>query len=194
MAEDAGNQIESLGKKKGFPLGKIILLIIALVIIAGVLLYFRVPQKIGLVKTPADRLFTVTPDREKAAAIMEDLEQAGFATAGVEVYVLPVAGTDHNVAMIVLDASKGLDFSKSGSTEPFDDFMRIVSEAQAQGINRAAVAYYNEDGRQLMAITLPTSAAAEYLQGKLTDEQLMEQVNVGTDDLTGFIGEIQKQL
>lgn len=181
-------------KKKGFPFGKIILLVIALVIVAGALLYFRVPQKIGLVKTPADRLFTMTPDRAKAEALIEDLEQAGFNMEGVEVYVLPVKGTEHNVAMFVLDASKGFDFSQSGSGDPFKDFLEVVSQAEGQGINRAAVAYYNGDGRQLLAATLPTDAAIAYAQGRLTDEQLMEKVNVGTDDLTAFIGEIQKQL
>lgn len=193
MVKDTENPVKPK-KKKGFPFGKIILLIIFLVILAGLLLYFRVPQKIGLMKTPADRLFTMTPDSEKAVALIQDLEQAGFNMDGVEVYVLPVKGTDHNMAMFVLDASKGFNFSQSGSSDPFKNFIEVISEAESQGINRAAVAYYNADGRQLLAATLPTDAAAAYAQGKLTDEQLMEKVNVGTDDLTAFIGEIQKQL
>ena len=195
MAEDSGNEKKTATKKKGFPLGKIILAAILLVILAGVLMYFRVPQKIGIVKTAADRLFTETPDREKAAALMTNLEDAGFNTEGVEVYVLPVAGTDHNVAMVVLDASKGFNFAKTGnSSDPFEDFLDIISEAQSAGINRAAVAYYNEDGRLMLSATVPTDAAAAYANGQLTGEQLMEQVNIGTEDLTGLIGEIQKNL
>jgi hypothetical protein len=194
MAKETGNKPGLSKQKRGFPLGEIIIIVIVLVMVAGALLYFRVPQKIGLVKTAADRLFTMTPDREKAAALFRDMEQAGFDMKGVEVYVLPVKGTDDNVAMFVLDASKGFDFTRSGGGDPFKKFVQVVSEAQAQGINRAAVAYYNEDGRLLLAATLPAEAAVSYAQGKLTDEQLVKKVNIGTDDLTGLVGEIQKQL
>jgi hypothetical protein len=181
-------------KKKGFSFGKIILLLFVLIILAGAALYFRIPQKIGLIKSPADQLFTMTPDSEKAAVVMEDLTAAGLKTNGVEVYVLPVAGTDDNVAMVVLDASKGFDFSSYGGTDPVKDFLTVVSKAQQEGINRAAVTYYDEQGRQLVAATVPTDAVLAYSQGKLTDSQLMEKVDVGTDDLWAFIGLIREQL
>jgi hypothetical protein len=181
-------------KKGGFSLGKIILLVFVLVILAGAALYFRIPQKIGLIKSPADQLFTMTPDSEKAAVVMENLTAAGLKTNGVEVYVLPVAGTDHNVTMVVLDASKGFDISNYGGTDPVKDFLTVVSKAQQEGINRAAVTYYDEQGRQLVAATVPTDAVLAYSQGKLTDSQLMEKVDVGTDDLWAFIGLIREQL
>jgi hypothetical protein len=191
MATDT-DQTRPPGKKRGFPLGKIIILLIVLVMVAGALLYFRIPQKTGLIKSPADRLFTITPDREKAGAIMSSLEEAGFDIRGIEVYVLPVSGSGDSVAMIVLDASKGFDFSQPGRSDPFNDFLGVIAGTRELGINRVAVAYYNEDGDQLLAATLPTDAAAAYAQGKLTDQQLMEEVNIGTDDLTAFIGEVQK--
>jgi hypothetical protein len=187
-------QTKTLKKKNRFSIGNILLLIFALVILAGAALYFRIPQKIGLIKSPADQLFTMTPDSEKAAVIMENLTTAGLNTKGVEVYVLPVAGTDHNVAMVVLDASKGFDFSSYGGTDPVKDFLAVVSKAQQEGINRAAVTYYDEQGRQLVAATVPTDAVLAYSQGKLTDTQLMEKVDVGTDDLWAFIGLIREQL
>ena len=194
MTKETGIQTKPPRKKGKFLVGKIILLIFFLIIAAGAVLYFRIPQKIGLIKSPAEQLFTVTPDREKAAAVMEDLEQAGLNTRGVEVYVLPVSGTDHNVAMIVLDASKGFDFNNYSSADPVKDFLTALSQVPPEGINRAAVAYYDEEGRQLIAATLPADAIVAYSQGKLTDRQLMEKVNVGTDDLTAFIGQIQEQL
>ncbi|OGN99734.1 MAG: hypothetical protein A2Y58_02155 [Chloroflexi bacterium RBG_13_51_52] len=181
-------------KKKGFPFGKIILLIFVLFILVAVLQYFRIPQKIGLIKSPADNLFTMTPDSEKALIIMDNLRAAGLNTRGVEVYVLPVAGTDHNLAMIVLDASKGFSFSGYYGTDPVKDFLTVISQAQGEGINRAAVTYYDEEGRQLVAATVPTDAIVAYSQGKLTDNQLMEKVDVGTDDLWAFIGVIKDQL
>ncbi len=181
-------------KKSGFSLGKIILILFVLLILVAAALYFRIPQKIGLIKSPADQLFTMTPDSEKAAVIMDNLVAAGMSINGVEVYVLPVAGTDDNVAMVVLDASKGFDFNNYYSADPVKDFLMIISEAQQDGVNRAAVAYYDEQGRQLVAATVPTDAVMSYSQGTITDSQLMEKVDVGTDDIWAFIGLIKDQL
>jgi hypothetical protein len=194
MTKETDTQTKPPKKKRKHTAVKIILLIIVLIIAAGAILYFRVPQKIGLIKSPADRLFTVTPNREKADAIMADLKEAGLNTRGVEVYVLPVSGTDHNVAMVVLDVSKGFDFSNYSSSDPVKDFLTVLAQAQPEGINRAGVAYYDKEGKQLVAATLPTDAIAAYAEGKLTDRQLMEKMNVGTEDITGLIGEIQSQL
>jgi hypothetical protein len=181
-------------KKRWYSPGKIILYLFVLIIVVGAGLYFRVPQKIGLVKGPAEQLFTITPDREKAAVVMADLQAAGLNTQGVEVYVLPVSGTDDNVAMVVLDASKGFNFNSSGSADPVKDFLTVAAKAQQQGINRAAVAYYDEKGKPLATATLPTDAVLAYSQGKLTDRQLMEKVDVGTDNLWAFISMIREQL
>ncbi|OGN98980.1 MAG: hypothetical protein A2Y89_00100 [Chloroflexi bacterium RBG_13_51_18] len=193
MSKDSKTQTKP-PKKKGFPFGKIILLILVLFVLAAVLQYFRIPQKIGLIKSPADNLFTMTPDSEKAAVIMDNLQAAGLNTSGVEVYVLPVAGTDHNLAMIVLDASKGFTFGSYSGGDPVKDFLAVISQAQGDGINRAAITYYDEEGRQLVAATVPMDAINAYSQGNLTDNQLMEQVDVGTDDLWAFIGMIKDQL
>lgn len=181
-------------KKRWYSPGKIILYLIVLIILVLAAMYFRVPQKIGLIKNHAEQLFTMTPDRDKAAAVMADLQAAGLNTQGVEVYVLPVKGTNDNVAMVVLDASKGFNFTGSGSADPVKDFLLVASKAQQQGINRAAVAYYDEKGKPLATATLPTDAAAAYSQGKMTDRQLMEKVDVGTGDIWGFISAVREQL
>jgi hypothetical protein len=181
-------------KKRWYSPGKIILYLFLLIIVVAAALFFRMPQKIGLYKSPAEQLFTVTPDREKAAVVMADLQAAGLNTQGVEVYVLPVSGTDDNVAMVVLDASKGFNFASSGSADPVTDFLTVASNAQKQGINRAAVVYYDANGKPLVTATLPTDAAVAYSQGKITDRQLMEKVDVGTDDVLAFIGMVREQL
>jgi hypothetical protein len=194
MGKISNSQMKPPGRKKGFPFGKIILLIIVLAIAAGAALYFRIPQKIGLIKPAAERLFTVTPDSEKAAAIMDNLVAAGMNTKGVEVYVLPVADSDDNVAMVILDVSKGFDFNNYYSADPVKDFLAIISKAAQDGVNRAGVAYYDELGRQLVSATVPTDSVVAYSQGKITDSQLMAKVDVGTDDLWAFIGMIKDQL
>jgi uncharacterized protein YpmB len=182
-------------KKKKHIVGKIILLVIVLVIGLGALFFFKVPQNIGLIKSPAEKMFATTPDRAKAATIMTNLQQAGLNTKGVEVYVVPVAGTNNdNVAFVVLDASKGFDIGASRSADPVKDFLKVVSAAQADGVNRAAVVYYNEDGKALVTATVPTADALAFSQGKITSRQLMEKVDVGANDVIGFISEITKQL
>jgi hypothetical protein len=181
-------------KKKKLHVGIILLVIVVLVLVVTAGLVFRVPQKIGLVKSPAERLLASTPDSEKAAAIMDDLEQAGLATRGVEVYVLPMSGTDDNLAIIVLDASKGFDINDFQGQDPVKDLLAAVSGAEKDGINRAAVAYFDEAGKPLVTATVPTDVVTAYTQGKLTDRQLMEKVDVGTDNLPALIGDIQEQL
>jgi hypothetical protein len=195
MTEDTKAKIKPPKKKKRwYSPGKIILYLFVLIIIVAAAMYFRVPQKIGLVKSPADKLFNVTPDREKAAAVMADLQAAGLNTQGVEVYILPVKGTNDNVAMVVLDASKGFSFNSTGSPDPVKDFLAVLINAQKQGINRAGVAYYDENGKNLVTATLPTEAALAYSQGKISNRQLMEKVDVGTDNIWGFISTVQGQL
>jgi hypothetical protein len=181
-------------KKKKHIVGKIILLVIVLVIGLGALLFFKVPQNIGLIKSPAEKMFATTPDREKAATIMTNLQQAGLNTTGVEVYVMPVAGTNDSVAFVVLDASLGFDISASKSVDPVKDFIKVISAAQASGVNRAAVTYFNEQGKALITATLPTADALAFSQNKITAQQLMKKVDVGTEDTAAFVNEVLKQI
>lgn len=194
MKKEKDIQTQTPEKKRKVRVGIILLVIVALLLVAIAGLLFRVPQKIGLVQSPAERLFTETPDGVKAAAITEGLKGAGLETKGVEVYVLPVAGTDHNVAIIVLDASKGFSFNSIGNTDPVKALLTVAAQAQQQGINRAAVAYYDETGNQLLTATLPTDAVVAYAQKKLTDRQLMEKVDVGAGDIGALITQLQEQL
>ena len=186
--------VKTKKKKRWYSPGKITLYLFVLIILAGVIMYFRVPEKIGLIQSPAAKLFTVTPDRDKAAAVMADLQTAGLDTKGVEVYVLPVKGTNDNVAMLVLDASKGFNFNTLSSSDPVKDFLTVASNAQKEGINRAGISYYDENGKPLITATIPTQAALDYAQGKLTDRQLMEKVDVGTDNIWKFISLVREQL
>ena len=51
---------------------------VVIVIIVG-FVFFNLPQRIGLVKTPTEKLLSVTPDREAATAIMADLQLVDIA-------------------------------------------------------------------------------------------------------------------
>jgi hypothetical protein len=181
-------------KKKKHIASKIILSVIILVIAVGALMFFKVPQNIGLIKSPAEKMFATTPDRAKAAAIMTNLQQAGMNTTGVEVYVVPVAGTNDNVAFVVLDASKGFDIAKTKSADPVKDFLKVISSARADGVNRTAVAYFDETGKQLVTVTVPMDTAVAFTRGTITAEQLMEKVDIGANDALGLINQIKTQI
>jgi hypothetical protein len=181
-------------KKKKHIVGLVILALIVVVIGVGALMFFKVPQNIGLIKSPAEKMFAGTPDREKAATIMTSLQQAGLNTKGVEVYVIPVNSTNNSVAFFVLDSSMGFDISASKSPDPVKDFMKVISAAQASGVTRAAAIYYNDEGKALVTVTVPTADALAFSQNKITANQLMAKVDVGSNDLTGFISEITKAL
>jgi hypothetical protein len=170
--------------------------LLVIIIILGVasIIIFRVPQKIGLVKSPAEKMFTQPNDVGKAALVEENLVNSGVNMKGVEVYVMPVKGTDDNTAFIVLDASKGFSFNNSTGTDPIKDFIAMAVQAQAQGINRAAVVYYDTEGKALLTVTVSTSDAAAYSQGKITDKQLMEHVDIGANNLIGLISDFSSQL
>ncbi|OGN99890.1 MAG: hypothetical protein A2Y90_03605 [Chloroflexi bacterium RBG_13_52_12] len=187
------NIIPTKGKARKSRGCLIVLLIVVIILAVGAIIIFRVPEKIGLVKSPAEKLYTQPNDAEKAAIVMESFQAAGLNTQGVEVYVMPVAGTDHNTALIVLDASKGFSFNSSGITDPIDDFIAVAVQAQQQGINRAAVTYYDEKGKELLTVTVPTGDVVAYSQGGLTDRQLMENVDIGAGSLIGLINEFRTQ-
>ena len=179
-------------KKKGR--GCLIALLVLVVIIGvGAIIVFRVPQKIGLVKSPAEKMYTQPNDPEKAAIVMQGLRDSGLNTRGVEVYVAPVAGTDHNTAFIVLDASQGFTFSNTNTADPVDDFINIAVKANQQGINRVAVVYCDEEGKSFATVTAATQDMAAYAQGKITDEQLMERVEIGANNVIGLVNELKSQ-
>ena len=179
-------------RRMGRIIGLSILGLLVLIIALGAALYFRVPQKIGLVKSPAEQLLQGTLDKEKAAGVMQSLQSAGVNTKGVEVYVLPVAGTDREMAIVVLDASQGFNFTGSSGVDPVKEFIKAISEAQKLGIDRGAIQYRDETGKELLTVTVPTDAVVAYSQGRMTDQQLMSQVDAGAGDLPALLTQLQQ--
>jgi len=155
-------------------------------------MYFRVPQRLGIVDYPSERLSQGTPDRVKAAELVQSLQQTGLSTEGVEVYVLPFAGTDREVALVVLDASKGFSFDANLNTNMVKDFVTVVTHAQQLGVDRAAVQYRDENGKDLLSATVATDAVVAYAQGQITDQQLMEKVDIGLGDVPAAIALLQQ--
>ncbi|MBI2850713.1 MAG: hypothetical protein HYX80_06700 [Chloroflexi bacterium] len=179
-------------RRTGRIIGLTILGLVIIVLGIGTLLFFRVPQNMGLLPSKAERYLSGTPDREKAAVLTQDLQQAGFPTQGVSVYVLPFGDTNRNVVVVVLDASQGFDFGKSRGTDPVKSITKLMVDAQRMGIDRAAVIYRDEAGKELVSVTVPTDAAVAYSQGSLSDRQLMEKVELRVGDPPAALALLQR--
>ena len=141
-----------------------------LVLVAGVaaLLYFRIPQQLGVLPSP-QTVFADTPDRETAQALVADLTKAGVATKGMNMVVFPFRNNPGSVAIAVLEAGKGFKF-KSGSKDPFIDLFKQIaaSPAMATGeVKRISMSYRNLKGTTLLDLTASTDSVQSYASGRL---------------------------
>ncbi|MFC2040332.1 hypothetical protein ACFLTW_04080 [Chloroflexota bacterium] len=165
---------------KKFLIGLAILLVVCVIIGFA---FFNLPQRIGLVKSPTEKLFSSTPDREAAAAIMTDLKAAGTNTAGIELYIFPVKGdednpSDDNVAVVIIDTGQGFDFSNF-SEQDLMNYMEKVSSVGQNGeynIERVAISYSDESGDSLITLTASTEAILKFANGATTREQFLEEM------------------
>ena len=160
-----------------------------IVIIVG-FVSFNLPQRIGLVKTPTEKLLSVTPDREAATAIMADLQITGTDIKGFEVYIFSIIGTeenpsDDNVALVIIDTGQGFDF-RNFSEQDLMNYMEKLSSVGESGdynIERVVVAYRDENGESLLTLTAPTETILKFSSGSITREQFLKemegQVNFG---------------
>lgn len=132
------------------------------------------------------------PDRQAAAALLAELEQAGVRTEGLSLYVLPFEGKDGNVALAVLDASQGFRFANSGQEDALIGLMARLATGQAapqHDITRVAVEYRDAGGTSLLTLTASTEAISGFAAGELDREAFMETVD-GRVDLTSLAGEV----
>ncbi len=157
----------------------LLLVLMLLVVGAGAAMYYRVPERVGLVKSPAERLLSGTPDRRAATELKEELAKGGIDTKGLDIYVLPVAGKESSVAIAVLDSSKGFRFGSSRGRDPLIDFMSQLSTsktAKEAGIQRVAIDYRNDKGESLLALTTSVDAASGFARGGVSREEFMKKL------------------
>ncbi|MFC1940251.1 hypothetical protein ACFLXO_06165, partial [Chloroflexota bacterium] len=159
----------------------LVILLVILVIVASV--FFNLPQRIGLVETPTEKLLSATPDREAAVAMMADLQATGADTRGMEIYIFPVKSTEdtpsnENVAVAILDASQGFDFRNFSEADLMDylNSLSSVGESGDYNIKRVAISYQYENGEPLMTLTAPTEIILKFANGTISREQFLEEM------------------
>ncbi|HTK05119.1 MAG TPA: hypothetical protein VL500_06035 [Candidatus Eisenbacteria bacterium] len=198
-APASGGKAPEKKKKKGSCLRGCFLFFVVLLLLAGAVaaIVFRLPEKLHLVKSPAERLYAGTPYRAEAQTMKEELKTAGVNTTGMDVTVFPVAGTEDTVAVATLDASEGFHFSDTGEGRDAitDTFIRLAGGDAAKdlGLDRVAIAYKDAKGRPLVAITAPTDAIRDFADGKLTKEQFYQRMDDRLD-LPNLQAAIQEEI
>jgi hypothetical protein len=156
-----------------------VIVIVALVLSIAV---FKVPQKIGIVKTATERMMSQTFDRETAAKVTADIKAAGINTTGVEVYVIPEKKSDSSVLLAVLDASKGFHFTNTGANDAISGYLvQMASSCANYGVNRIALEYKDVEGKSLATVTAPTDVITKYSQGKISYEDFLKAIDAKMD-------------
>lgn len=159
-------------------------LLLALILVAGwaYVINSNIPEQLGLRKPPAERLLSGEPDRASADAILSALTEGGLNTQGVRLYVLPVEGTDAQIAYAVLEASEGFTFDYSQNDDAMTGLLVRMATSQAvteARIERVAIDYRNATGDQVAVITAPVAILRAFAEGRASAEEVSNALDVG---------------
>lgn len=172
----------------------ILLAIIIIVVLVGLAL--RLPEKWGLTKSPTEKVFDYTPDRESAKAILKAVEASGLSVKGIELYVLPKKDSDQTAAFAILDSSQGFSLNATSEGDPFLDTMVALVRSQAARDARVAsvaVEYRDASGKSLITLGAPTASILDFADKKISREEFGKSLGAKVDlknnieaSLTGF--------
>ncbi|HSO28759.1 MAG TPA: hypothetical protein VLS28_02540 [Candidatus Sulfomarinibacteraceae bacterium] len=146
-------------------------------------LVLRVPQQLGIWPSGAT-LLAGTPDREAAAAILDEVAAAGVDTTGLSLYVFPVDGRTGTLAYAVLDASAGFgSVAGTDASSIADLFGSLVAgpTVDSARIEQVAIAYRDETGRTLGVLTASTEVIRRFVAGEIDERAFSRQLNGDVD-------------
>lgn len=187
MAETPEPQQRSRGRKGCLTcLGCFgILLVVSLVLVGAVTVILNLgPDTEELLSGPIDPV--------ASAAYEQVFAVSGF--DGAQVRVIPLKGSDEQLAYIVLDETAG--FSGAGTAE--GNLAAINSaiiglananRAQDLGVSAVAVEYRDETGNRLFTFAAPQESIESYADGDISQEQLLSETEV---DLSSFLSQVQQ--
>lgn len=158
-----------------------ILLLIFLVLVGILLaLFFRVPEKLGLMPNAAKKHLVYTPDRNAGEELLESVRQMGMNTEGVSIYVMPYKNGDGSVAAVVMDQREGFHFDQSGGLDPLVRvFTQVAGSSKAEELNIKYVTatYVSAKGQDLISLSASRADSLTFANGGMTDEQFMSKLN-----------------
>jgi hypothetical protein len=138
--------------------------------------------RLGLFRTSAEELYSGASDPYASQVVTQILIDAGI--PGARAIVIPINGSDGQIAVITLDSSAGFDGTgtASGNEMVLMDVLQRMREdnrMETLGIERVSVDYRDANGANLLAITASQESLEAYSQGQLTRKQVLKDVDIG---------------
>lgn len=171
-------------------LGTLVGLLLIALMGAGWFLHW--PEKLGLVASPAEKLFEQSPNPWAAQALKAELSKQGVPVKGVTFYVLQSEDSTGSFAYVLIEDSRGAKWTLSthekfrSAVEGFLVLTATTKAAKEYGIERIAVDHRNAENLQVAVLTAKTRVLREYAAGAISQQELFDQMD-GYADVGGFI-------
>ncbi len=159
---------------------------LAAVLVAVVLFAPGLLRKVGIFGPGPEERFSGAADPVGTEMVAQVLDDAGF--EGVDVVVMPVQGSQGQVAILTLtEASRlGSIESTASGEEQFLSLVQGFSRANREGdlrIQTVALDYQGEDGQSLISVAVAQGAVDAYAAGKISRREFVRQVEVNFSNL-----------
>ena len=184
-------EVSNKPKHKGFTFGKFILILFLLLVVVVAGIIFRVPQRLGIIKTPTELLLSETPDRDAMKTIENELTNAGVNLTGITVGVFPYKDREGNLAVFILDTKEGFKPSIETADSIINYYFTFPaknSKLKELNIKRVAIDYKSKRGKSLISVTAPIEDINDFVNGKITNEVFMKKTK-GHTNFTELINE-----
>ena len=147
---------------------------------------------VRLLGADTEELLSGPYDPVASAAYQEVLAASGF--DGAQVRVIPIKGSDEQLAYIVLDETAGFSGADTveGNEAAIDNAIRGLAEAnrsQDLGVGVVAVEYRDETGQSLFTFAARQETVEAYADGEITRDELLSETEV---DLSSFLSQVQQ--
>lgn len=158
----------------------------AAVLVAAVLFGPSLLRKVGIFGPDAKERYSGAADPVGTVMVTQVLDDAGF--EGVDVVVMPVKGSQGQIAVITLSESSqigGIDSSTSGE-EQFVELIQDFSQTNQEGdlqIDTVAMSFEGDNGESLISLSVPQSAIDAYAAGEITRREFVRQVEIDFSNL-----------
>jgi hypothetical protein len=130
--------------------------------------------------SPANALLGGTPNRRAAALVRDQLKAAGLDLPGLEVYVLPVAGTHDELLVVEIEAAAGGGPAGTANQDPTPLFKALATLETSEIANVKSVVFnlHGEDAGKpaVFTVVMPMAVIADAARGATTSDELLRQL------------------
>jgi len=118
-------EVSNKPRKRRSGIGKIFWLIILLALIIYCLNLLNLPQKLGIIPSPTEKLISDTFDPDGAKQLEDEFTKAGINLTGIDIGVIPYKDREGNLVAFILDTSKGFKPPTSDTVNPIKLFLHF---------------------------------------------------------------------